>query len=252
MAGHSKWHNIKHKKAAQDAKMGKIFTKHAKLIQIAASQGGGDPTMNPALRAAVENAKADNVPTANIERAIKKGTGEGKDASQISEVLYEAFGPSGTAFYIETLTDNKNRTITNVKIILNKKGGTFGAAGSVGYLFNKKGIIEIPISEQNEKEELELAAIDAGAEDVETTEEFMVVYTDPQDLMKVKDQLMRRSIQVKSAELSYMPVNYVEIKNAEDAQKVINLIESLEEDEDVSTVYTNANIDYDILKQLNN
>ncbi len=247
MSGHSKWHSIKHKKAAEDAKKGKIFTKQAKLVAIAA-RGGGDPSMNPTLRMAVENARAENMPYDNIERAIKKGSGEGKDAVSISEIMYEGFGSGGVALYIETITDNSNRTFSNVKLIVSKKGGHLGAAGSVGYLFSKKGMIEVLSAKAEEapagakaEDDIELAAIDAGATDVKVTEEGMVeIYTDPQSLMQVKTQLEKVGVKVEAARLTYVPLTEVVISDAETAQKLMDLIDAVEEDEDVSMVYSNA------------
>lgn len=239
MSGHSKWSTIKHKKAGADKKRGKIFTKHAKLIQVAASSGG-DPDMNPSLRAAIENAKADNVPLDNIARAIKKGTGESKDGARIEEVFYEGFGPGGTALYIETLTDNRNRTITNLNIIMGKKGGKMGAAGSVGYLFERKGLIQVPIENGADTDELELAVIDAGAEDVLKEQGFLEVHTDPQQLMQVKDRLERANVSTMSAKLAFIAPSDVSVEDEQTAQQILDLIDALEDDEDVSTVYTNA------------
>lgn len=249
MAGHSKWHNIKHRKAGVDAKRGKIFTRHAKLVQIAASEGGGDPTMNPALRSAIDNARADNVPMDNIERAIKKGTGESKDAAQIEEIFYEGFGPGGVALYIEVLTDNRNRTISSMNTIMNKKGGKMGSAGSVAYLFERKGLIEVPLEGQN-SEELELAAIDAGAQDVQQNDDVVEVYTEPTELMKVKDDLEAGGIKSKSAKLVFIPQNDVAINDEDTAQQIVELIDTLEDDEDISTVYTNADIPDEMLENL--
>ncbi len=241
MSGHSKWHSIKHKKGAEDAKRGKIFTKHAKLIAIAA-RGGGDPDMNPSLRTAIENARAENMPRENIERAIKKGTGEGKDGVQMEEIFYEGFGPGGIALYIETLTDNKNRTVTNLKHSMNKHGGNLGAAGSVGYLFKKKGLILIPATGQN-VEELELSAIDAGADDVTVESDMVEVSTDPQELMKVKKLLEAKGVKVESASLTYIPQTEVTIQDAEIARKILTLIDAIEADDDISGVYSNFVLD---------
>lgn len=252
MSGHSKWHNIKHRKAGVDAKRGKIFTRHAKLVQIAASEGGGDPGMNASLRAAIENARADNVPMDNIDRAIKKGTGESKDNAQIEEVFYEGFAPGGTVLYIEALTDNRNRTISSLNTIMGKKGGKLGSAGSVGYLFLRRGMIEVPF-EGKDTDEIELAAIDAGAEDVvksDSEEPIIEVYTDPQELMKVKTTLEEGGISVKSAKITFLPQNDVSVNDQETAQKIMDLIDALEDDEDISTVYTNADISDDVLEKL--
>jgi len=248
MSGHSKWNTIKHKKAATDKKRGKIFTKHAKLVAIAA-HGGGDPGMNPGLRAAIENARAENMPHDNIERAIKKGTGESKDSAQFEEVIYEGYGPGGVALYIETLTDNRNRTISNVKLIVSKKGGNMGAAGSVGYMFQKKGLISVPLEGKN-KDEIELAAIDAGASDIKEEGESLEIYTDPQSLMLVRAALEKAGIKTESAGLTYVPTTEVLISDPESAKKLLDLIEAVEEDEDVTTVYSNADIPKEILEKL--
>ncbi len=251
MSGHSKWHSIKHKKGAEDKKRGKIFTKHAKLIAIAA-RGGGDPDMNPSLRMALENARAENMPRENMDRAIKKGTGEGKDAVQMEEIFYEGYGPGGVALYIETLTDNRNRTVTNLKTIISKKGGNLGAAGSVAYLFKKRGVIAVPAYEQD-LEKIELAAIDAGAEDVQVEDLFteedqenqqpisknILIMTDPHDLMKVKNQLITGGIKVESARMTYVPQTMVAIEDETTAKNILDLIEAIEEDEDVNEVFTN-------------
>lgn len=248
MSGHSKWHSIKHKKGAEDAKRGKIFTKHAKLVAIAA-RGGGDPDMNPSLRVAIENARAENMPRENIDRAIKKGSGEAKGAAQMQEVFYEGFGPEGVMLYIETLTDNLNRTFTNLKHTVGKNGGNLGAAGSVSYLFKKRGLILVPLDGKN-AEELELAAIDAGADDVQVGDEMVEVYTDPSVLMQVKGQMEKAGIVVKSAAMTYLPQNTVAIHDEETAKKLFKLIDAIEEDEDVNTVYSNFEIADSVVEKL--
>ncbi len=246
MSGHSKWHSIKHKKGAADAKRGKIFTKHAKLIAIAA-QSGGDANMNPALRAAIDNSKADNMPSANIEKAIKKGTGEDKEGLTIFEVLYEGYGPAGTAILVETLTDNKNRTVASVKHAFSKNGGNMGAEGSVAWMFDKKGQITIDVADKNH-DEVELEAIDAGADDLEFQDDLLIVYTDPNDLMAVKDVFLQKNYLVKSASLVYKPKNEVHIETEADAQKVMKLIDALEDDDDVNEVYSNFTMGDDLLQ----
>jgi YebC/PmpR family DNA-binding regulatory protein len=248
MSGHSKWHSIKHKKGAADVKRGKIFSKHAKLVAVAARRGG-DPSMNPTLRSAIDNARAENMPYENIDRAIKKGSGEAKDAAQFEEVIYEAYGPGGIALLIETLTDNKNRTIANLKTTISKKGGSMGAAGSVAYLFKKKGLIEITPG-QKSNDEIELAAIDAGAEDINAGDELIEIYTDPQSLMQVKGAIEKSGIKTGAARMTYVPQTEVKIDNEAFAQKLINLIESIEEDEDVTTVYSNENVDDEVLQKI--
>jgi YebC/PmpR family DNA-binding regulatory protein len=249
MSGHSKWHSIKHKKGAADAKRGKIFTMHAKLITIAAREGGGDPDMNPALRTAIDNAKADNVPNANIERAIKRGTGEDKEGADISEVMYEGYGPCGIALYIQAVTDNKNRTVASVKSILSKHGGNMGGAGSVAYLFHKKGLILIK-AEPEKHEDIELTAIDSGAEDIKTEADSVEIYTDPKDLHNVKKKLEEAGFAIESAEITFIPENEVKIENENDARKVLKLMEALEEDDDVTNVYSNFDIPEELMEKI--
>lgn len=240
MSGHSKWAQIKHKKGATDAKRGAIFSKHAKLIAIAA-KAGGDPLTNAALRMAIDNAKADNLPNSNIERAIKTGTGELKDAAEIVESYYDAYGPAGTAFYIHVLTDNKNRTIANIKAILNKYGGRLGEAGSVAWMFEKKGIIVIK-AEEERHEEVELLAIDAGAADVKGGSDYVEVVTSPSNLAALKEKLLATGLAIESAAVNFQPQNVIMLDNENDTAKVLRLEEALEEDEDVVSVYGNFDI----------
>ncbi len=247
MSGHSKWHSIKHKKGAADAKRGKIFTKHAKLITIAA-KNGGDADMNPALRAAITNAKADNVPNSNIEKAVKKGSGADKDAAVFVEALYEGYGPEGTALLVEVITDNKNRSLTNVKTIINKNGENMGEAGSVSWMFDRKGIILVKLEEKN-PEEAELEIIDAGAEDLSLDENVFEVLTAPSKLMQVRDNLEKSGFEIEKAELSYLPKNTVKIEDLAKAKKVLKLMDLLEDDEDVNNVFSNFDISEEIMKE---
>jgi YebC/PmpR family DNA-binding regulatory protein len=249
MSGHSKWHSIKHKKGALDAKRGKIFTKHAKLITIAARDGGGDPDMNPSLRSAISNAKADNVPNINIEKAVAKGSGDGKDGVNLSEVMYEGFGPASTAIYVQVITDNKNRAVSNVKNVFTKNGGNMGEAGTVGWMFEKKGVITAKITDKN-NDEAELLAIDAGADDLTIENGIFEIITSPSVLMKVRDNLENSGFKVEKAELDFIPKNPVKIDNLDDAKKVLRLVEALEDDEDVANVYSNFDIPEEILEQV--
>jgi YebC/PmpR family DNA-binding regulatory protein len=248
MSGHSKWHSIKHKKGAADAKRGKIFTKHAKLITIVA-KNGADPEMNPGLRAAIDSAKADNVPAANIEKAIKKGSGADKDAANYEEMMYEGFGPAGTALYISVITDNKNRTVSDVKAALTKKGGNMGAAGSVGWMFERKGLIMIP-AEGKDMDELQMQVIEAGAEDMKEDGGNLEVHTDANDLAKVRDALKAEGVAFESAEITYLPKQTVKIETEEDAKKVLGLIELLEESDDVADVYCNFDMSDELMEKL--
>lgn len=248
MSGHSKWHSIKHKKGAADAKRGKIFTKHAKLIYIVARDGGADPDMNPGLRTAIANAKADNVPNANIDKALKKASGD-KGGEQMEEVMYEGFGQVGTMMYVQVITDNKNRSYTNVKIAFTKNGGNMGAAGSVGYMFDRKGVI-LAKAGSLDKDEAELMAIDAGAEDISLDGDEFEIITSASELMKVRETLIELGFEVEKAEISYLAKDPVKIAGVEEARKVLKLMEALEDDEDVSNVYSNFDIPEDVLESL--
>lgn len=250
MSGHSKWHNIRVKKTAQDAARGKIYTKHAKLIEIAA-QRGPDPATNASLRTAIDNAKADNVPNANIDRAIKKGSGQLAGAQMVEE-MYAVMGPGNAALLIECLTDNKNRALTSVKTIASKNGGAFVESASVLWMFARKGIVVgtkagmLP----GETEELELELIDFGAEDVEVSGETLSVTTDLTNWTKVRDFLKGRGYAIQSAGLKYVPTQKAEIKDAETARKLMTLVDAMEADDDVSEVHTNADISEEIAAQM--
>ncbi len=245
MSGHSKWHSIKHKKGAADAKRGKIFTRHAALISIAA-RSGGDPMMNPTLRLAIDNAKKDNVPSANIDKAIKRGTGEDKDAAQIEEVTYEGYGPGGVAVIVECLTDNTNRTYTNIRTIFNKGGGNLGKTGVVTWMFDRKGVITI----NNNSDEAELAAIDAGAEDIEREDGMMEIYTEPASLSEVTDKLKAFGYEAEQAEVQLIPNQTVKVEDETTAKKILNFMEALDDDQDVSNVSSNFDISDDIMEKI--
>ncbi len=246
MAGHSKWANIKHKKAAADAKRGKVFTMHAKLISIAA-KSGGDPEMNPALRAAIDRAKADNVPNANIDRAIKKGTGEDKDGANYEAISYEAMGPGGSSFMIDVITDNKNRSNTNVKTILNKNGGS---QGSTAWKFDRMAFFLVNAGDM-ERDEAELTLIDCGALDIEEdNDDNFVLFADLSTYGEVKKSLKDSGFQIKKDEVVWKAKNDIPIDNVDTAKKILRLIEALEEDDDVNNVYTDADISESVLAEL--
>lgn len=245
MSGHSKWHSIKHKKGAADAKRGAMFTKVAKLITIAA-QHGGDPEMNPTLRTAIDKAKAINMPNSNVDRAIKKGTGELKDGNLFEEIIYEGYGPGGVALYIQVVTDNKNRAVSDVKSILSKNGGSLGTSGCVSWMFEQKGIIEIDTTGRD-IEEIELAAIEAGAEDVKAEEETVLVRTALRDLRSVKDSLSSRGFPVASSEAVFIPKDEVKITDGETARKILRLMDALEDNEDVASTASNFDISEEIM-----
>src|SRR5699024_5700327 len=236
MAGHSKWHNIQRRKGAQDAKRGKIFMRHAKFIYTAAKEGGGDPDMNPTLRTAIEKAKADNMPNDNIERAIKKATGT-LDGASFEEGTYEGYGPSGTAVIVHTLTDNRNRTASEVRHAFSKHGGNLGESGCVSFMFDRKGIIII-VDDENEldEDEVTLAAIEAGAEDIELDTGVYEIITESAELKTVQSHLKEAGYKIEEAEVTLIPQTYAEID--EDAEeKVLQLIDMLEDSEDVQDVH---------------
>ena len=246
MSGHSKWATIKRKKAATDAKRGKIFTKLIREITVAARDGGGDPNFNPRLRLAVDNAKAGNMPAENITRAIKKGTGELEGVSY-EEVAYEGYGPGGVALYIETLTDNQKRTVADVRHILTKLGGSLGTTGSVGWQFDRKGQIYVEASLYTEESVFE-AAIEAGADDVELVNEEFVITTDAGAFHDVQTGMKSAEIQFQRAELSWIPQNEIHVEGR-DAEKLIKLLDALDDIDDVQQVSSNADIDEEILAQ---
>jgi len=246
MAGHSKWANIKHKKAAADSKRGKVFTMHAKLITIAA-KSGGDPDMNPTLRTAIDRAKADNVPNANIERAIKKGTGEDKDAASYEEITYEAMGPGGTSYMIDVITDNKNRSNTNVRTAITKNGGS---QGSAAWKFDKVSFFIVDL-EGKDRDESELMLIDCGADDIEDTGEGKFgVYASLTSYSSVKKAIQDAGYKIEKDEVIWKAKNSLPIDDPTIAQKIIKLMDKIEEDEDVSNVYTDADISESALSEL--
>ena len=244
MSGHSKWSTIKRAKGVTDAARGKKFTRHAKNIELAAREGGGDPAMNAALASAIENSKSDNFPKENIERAVKKGTGE-LEGQKIEEKIYEGYAPGGVALLIRALTDNPNRTIANVRHLLSKNGGKIAESGSVVFQFEKKGVITLA----GNSEELELAAIEAGAVDIEKSGEFLVVKTEPTELAKVRENLLVGNAKIESAELNFEPVNEVRIEDTETARKILRLVDALEEDEDIDSVSANFDIPEEFLEE---
>ncbi|UTC65478.1 YebC/PmpR family DNA-binding transcriptional regulator [Treponema sp. OMZ 788] len=239
MSGHSKWATIKHAKGAADAKRGQLFTKFIKEISIAAKMGGGDPATNPRLRTAVLKARAANMPKDNIERAIKKGTGE-LGAVNYEELLYEGYGPGGVAVLVEVLTDNKNRTAASVRNIFTKSGGNLGATGSVAYMFNRKGVIEYDAEVVSEEAIMD-AALEAGAEDIAAEDGVITVTTDPNDFASVLEALQEKGFESVSAAVSMVPDTYVSL-DADTTQKALKMIDKLEEDDDVQTVSTNIEI----------
>lgn len=245
MSGHSKWSSIKHKKGAADAKRGKIFTKLIKEITVAARMGGGDPDGNPRLRAAIAAAKAENMPKENIERGIKKGTGE-LEGQSYEETSYEGYGPGGVAVLVDCLTDNKNRTVAEVKHLFDRNGGSLGEPGCVSWIFEKKGLIVLD-KDQVEEEKLFDLALEAGAEDVREEDSEFEVLTDPSDFEAVKKAIDDAGLPFTLAEISMIPKNTVKLEGKK-AQQMMSLMEGLEDHDDVSNVYANFDISDDILE----
>lgn len=237
MSGHSKWATIKRKKAAIDAKRGKIFTKLIKEITIAARHGGGDPAGNPRLRLAVDNAKAQNMPQDNIDRAIKKATGE-LEGVTYHELTYEGYGPAGIAVLVEVATDNKNRTVAEVRHLFSKNGGSLGENGSVSWMFDRKGIITLPRQNKTEDDIMDII-IEAGADDLQTEEEFFEISTAIESFETVRKAVADKGLEIENASLQWVAKNLIEVKG-EDAEKAMKLIESLEDIDDVQNVYSNA------------
>ncbi|HEY1592292.1 MAG TPA: YebC/PmpR family DNA-binding transcriptional regulator [Solirubrobacteraceae bacterium] len=247
MSGHSKWHSIKHKKAIVDARRGQHFTKLARAITVAAREGGGDIDGNPTLALAVQKARDASMPKDNIERAIAKGTGEGVDAEQLETVLYEGYAPGGVALLIEAVTDNRNRTGADVRHLLTKNGGNLGEPGSVSYLFDKQGVIVVDASRYDEDDLM--AAIDAGALDISRDEDVFEVITEPADLVAVREALRESGVDVESADIAWRPKSRVPVDEA-DAAKLIRLIDSLEESDDVGAVHANYDVDAAVLERI--
>ena len=247
MSGHSKWSSIKHKKAAADSKRGKLFTKLIREIMVVARSGGGDPESNPRLRGVINTAKAANMPSDNIERAIKKGTGE-LEGVHYEEVHYEGYGPNGVAIYVQCLTDNKNRTASEIRNILTKKGGSMGGAGSVAWIFEKKGLIVVPESLASEDQLMEIT-LSAGAEDISSSNGKFEIITDQANFEAVKQSLERAKIHPESAELTMIPKNQVSL-TPDKARSVLAIVEALEDHDDVQNVYANFEIPDEVMKEL--
>ena len=236
MSGHSKWATIKHKKAVTDAKRGKIFTTIIKEITIAAREGGGDPESNPRLRQAIANAKSANMPSDNITRAIKKGTGE-LPGVNYEETNYEGYGPAGVAIMMACLTDNKKRTVANIRHLITKYGGNLGENGSVSWMFDKKGQITLKANSVDEEKVFEVA-LEVGAEDFEVDGDFIIISTDPSDIMSVLDALEEKGYEVESANIDMVPKNLQNV-DSDKEQSVITLLEALEDHDDIKAVFTN-------------
>jgi YebC/PmpR family DNA-binding regulatory protein len=247
MAGHSKWAGIKHKKAVADARRGKLFTKLARAITVAAKDGGGDVEGNPALALAVQKARDASMPKDNIERAIAKGTGEGSDVDALAAVMYEGYGPGGVAILVEALTDNRNRTGADMRHIFGKHGGNLGEPGSVAYLFDKKGVVVVD-GERYSEDDL-MPAIDAGAEDIAMDADVFEVLCEPSDLAKVRSALAEAGVEVEEAQVAQRPKSLVPV-DEQGAVKLMRLIEALDDQDDVDAVHANFDVDAEVLERV--
>ncbi len=247
MSGHSHWSTIKRKKGAADAKRGKVFSKCAKAITVAAKTGGGDPDMNLRLRYAIDEARSANMPNANIERAIKKGTGELDDGRQIEEVLYEGYGPGGVAILAEAMTDNRNRTSSDVGKLFERHSGNLGQPGCVAWMFSQKGVVTV--TGFDDEEQLMDIALSAGADDLAETDDGFDVLAPPDAFENVKTALQDAGIPIEQAEVSQVPQNYISL-GENDARKVLALLEDLEDHDDVQKVHSNFDVAPEVLEKL--
>ncbi len=247
MAGHSKWANIQHRKKAQDAKRGKLFTKLIREITVAARMGGGDPDANPRLRAAIDKALGANMTKDTIERAVKRGSGAA-EADNYEEIRYEGYGPAGVAVMVDCLTDNRNRTVSEVRHAFTKAGGNLGTDGSVAYLFTKAGTLTFPAG--SDEDRIMEVALEAGADDVVTNDDGSIdVITSPEAFLDVKQAMLDAGLEPEMAEVTMQPSTTVDL-NLEDAQKVMRLVDTLEDLDDVQNVYTNADFSQEVMEQL--
>jgi YebC/PmpR family DNA-binding regulatory protein len=246
MSGHSKWSSIKHRKAAADAKRGQQFTKLARAITVAAREGGGDPDANPTLATAVQKARDASMPKDNIQRAIDRGTGAGADATAIERVVFEGYGPGGAAILVEALTDNRNRTSAEVRHAFTKHGGSLGEPGSVAWIFEKRGVIVVDADRYGEDDLI--AAIDAGAEDVQQDGDLLKVISDPSNLAAVREALEEAGVEIQSYDISMEPKNTVEIDES-GAPALLRLLDALEEHDDVNEVHANFDIPEEVLEK---
>ncbi len=240
MSGHNKWANIKHRKAAQDKKRSSVFTKVIRELTVAAKEGGGDPSSNARLRAAIDKARDANMPKDTVEKAIKRGTGE-LEGVEYTEIMYEGYASGGVALLVYGMTDNKNRTAQEIRHVFSKYGGNMAETGSVGWIFEKKGTMNIEVAQVVDTEEFMMEAIDAGAEDVDESSEILNITTLPEDLMKVSEQLQEKGYVPKDVEFSYIPKNSIAV-SGKDAEKVLTLVSKLEELDDVQAVFANFDI----------
>jgi YebC/PmpR family DNA-binding regulatory protein len=249
MSGHSKWATIKRKKAANDARRSNQFAKLLRAVEVAAKEGGGDPSANMTLASAVEKAKASSVPNENIERAIKRGSGADADATRYEEITYEGYAPGGIALFVEALTDNRNRTAQDVRHAFTRNGGNLGETGSTAWMFTRKGVIVVEKAAAPDEERLLEQVLEAGAEDMNDSESSWEIVTDPTALATVRDAIRAAGIEIFSAELTMLPQSTIPVDGGE-ARKVLQLVEGLEDLEDVQNVYANFDIPEDVMASL--
>lgn len=248
MSGHSKWANIKHRKSAQDAKRGKAFQKYIRAVMVASKNGGSDPAMNASLKSAVERARGANVPVDTIEKAIKKGSGDMEGVSY-DEIFYEGYGHGGVAVLVESLTDNKNRTASEIRLAFSRSGGSLGEAGCVSWIFQRKGSLSISGKGLNE-EELLLTCLEAGADDLENNGEGFAVICDPTSMSQIRETLVSSGYAVESSDIVMIPKTTVEIKTKTEAEKILRFLEVLEDNDDVQNVYANFDIPDEIMEEI--
>jgi YebC/PmpR family DNA-binding regulatory protein len=246
MSGHSKWATTKHKKAVVDAKRGKLFARLIKNVEVAARTGGGDPAGNPTLFDAIQKAKKNSVPNENIDRAVKRGSGQEAGGADYQTIMYEGYGPSGVAILIECLTDNRNRAATDVRVALTRNGGNLADAGSVAYMFSRKGVVLVPKAAGLSEDDVLVAVLDAGAEEVNDLGEAFEVVSEPTDLIAVRTALQGAGVEYESAESSFVPSVTVPL-DEEGARKIFKLIDAIEDSDDVQNVYANFDVSDEVM-----
>jgi len=249
MSGHSKWHNIKLRKGKQDAVRSKMFTKLAREIIVAAKDGGGNPDANLRLKLSIQKAREASMPQDNIKRAIQRGTGESGESANFEEITYEGYGPGGIAVLVACLTDNRNRTVAELRNIFTKNGGNLGEFGCVAWMFDSKGMIEIP-SEKADEETVMMATMDAGAEDIKVEDGTIEVLCQPEDLPKVRDAVTEAGIEYTSAEVTMLPKNTIKVNDSKEASRLLRLMDALEDNDDVQQAYANFDIPDEILQEV--
>jgi YebC/PmpR family DNA-binding regulatory protein len=249
MSGHSKWHNIRLKKGKADLQRGKLFTKMAREIIVAAKEGGGNPDANLRLRLAIQKAREMSMPQDNIKRAIQRGTGESGEAANYDEITYEGYGPAGVAVLVACLTDNRNRTVAELRNIFSKSGGNLGESGCVAWMFDAKGLVQIP-ADKSDEDTVMMATMDAGAEDIKVEEDTIEVTCAVEDLSKVKDAVTEAGIEFTSAELTMIPQSTVAVEGAKEAGQILRLMDALEDNDDVQRAYANFDIPEEILQEV--